>query len=83
MEDYIRCPSCKSKKPEKMFQYGRVCCDKCIDYKRAWNKKRSEEINAKYPKTFCEFCKWNIRNENWERHISSKCHQINLQRREG
>ena len=39
MENCLKCPSCKSKKSENMFQYGRVCCDKCIDYKRAKKKK--------------------------------------------
>ena len=75
-----KCKFCKRSEPTISFNYGCVSCDKCIDYKRAWNKKRSDEIHAKYPKTFCEICEMYFRDENWDKHLVSARHRVNLQK---
>ena len=80
MDTLEKCVCCNCRKPKSCFEYGCMSCDKCIDYKRAYNKKKAEEIALLYPKTYCEACKEYIRNVNWERHLSGKFHNNNQQK---
>lgn len=75
-----KCKFCMRAGPTISFNYGCVSCDKCIDYKRAWNQKRSDEIHKLYPKTYCHICKFMSRDINWNTHLTSKMHAINLQK---
>ena len=80
MEDLQRCASCKCKKIDKAFSYGLASCDKCIDKKRIYNQKKAEEIARLYPKTFCEACQMYFRDVNWDKHSSSKRHEVSLKK---
>ena len=74
-----KCKFCKRSEPTISFNYGCVSCDKCIDYKRAYNKKKSDEIHRLYPKTYCHICKRLYRDINWENHLQFKYHKVCLE----
>ena len=80
MEDLQKCASCQCKKPDKAFTYGCLSCDKCIDRKREYNKKKAEEVARLYPKTYCEVCGTYYRNVNWDKHLTQLFHKRALEK---
>ena len=76
--DVIKCIGCKKEKTIEDFKYGCLNCDKCIAYKRAWNKKRSEENRLINPSTFCEICQRFSRDDRWEEHLNLKTHKLKV-----
>ena len=75
-----KCGCCKRTEPKISFDYGCVSCDKCIDYKNAYNKKKAEEIALLYPKTYCEVCDRYYRNVNWDKHLLQLFHKRALEK---
>ena len=79
MENLQECVSCRCKKTAEHFTYGTLSCNKCIENKRAYNKKKSDEIHRLYPKTYCHICKQLYRDINWEKHLQFKYHKVCLE----
>ena len=78
----IKCIGCRRMKTIDFFKYGCMNCDKCMDYKREWNKKRAEEEERLRPTTVCEICNIKIKKHRWQEHIRAKPHRIEALRTE-
>ena len=55
-----------------------MSCDRCIDHKKAYNKKKSEENRLNNPSTFCEICQRYSKDDRREEHLNFKRHKLGV-----
>ena len=77
-ETFVKCASCKCTRGNQFFTSGLMSCDRCIDHKKAYNKKKSEENRLNNPSTFCEICQRYSKDDRWEEHLNFKRHKLGV-----